>query len=163
MKKKLMYVCIMTLLMLFISNVLFVPRAAAQTRIMPLGDSITGSPGCWRALLSLDLVNNGYTNIDFVGTFPGPGCGVTYDGDNEGHGCYLATGIVENNQLPGWLSATNPDIVMMFLGTNDTWSSKGTSVILDAFTTLVGQMRANNPNMKILVAQIPPNNYDGCT
>ena len=27
------------------------PTVAASTRIMTLGDSITGSPGCWRALL----------------------------------------------------------------------------------------------------------------
>ncbi|MCO6716812.1 cellulose-binding protein, partial [Streptomyces sp. CHB19.2] len=34
----------------------FAPRAnaapyATPVRVMPLGDSITGSPGCWRALL----------------------------------------------------------------------------------------------------------------
>jgi hypothetical protein len=130
-----------TVCILCVMGIWLVPSLGAQAvRIMPLGDSITGSPGCWRALLYLNLIDNGYTNIDFVGTLPDPGCGVTYDGDNEGHGGYLATGIVENNQLPGWLSATNPDIVMMFLGTNDTWSSKGTSVILSAFTALVGQM-----------------------
>jgi len=30
-------------------------------KIMPLGDSITSSPGCWRALLWTNLVNAGYT------------------------------------------------------------------------------------------------------
>ncbi len=42
---------------------------------MPLGDSITGNPGCWRALLWNRLQTNGFTNIDFVGTQPPPGCG----------------------------------------------------------------------------------------
>ncbi len=152
------------LVLLFCTGIWCLPSAgAAPVKIMPFGDSITGSPGCWRALLWQNLTNNGYTNIDFVGTLPDPGCGITYDGDNEGHGGYLATGIVENNQLPPWLAATTPDIVMMMLGTNDTWSSKGTTVILNAFTTLVGQMRASNPNMKIIVAQLTPNNYSGCT
>ncbi|HEY0756833.1 MAG TPA: cellulose binding domain-containing protein [Ktedonobacteraceae bacterium] len=144
-------------------------RAQAVTlpvKIMPLGDSITGSPGCWRALLWTNLVNAGYTggtDINFVGTQPPQGCGIPYDGDNEGHGGALATNIVSLNELPGWLSATNPDIVLMHLGTNDVWSSIATNTILAAYTTLVSQMRANNPNMIILVAQIIPMNPSSCT
>ncbi|MEV6032144.1 cellulose binding domain-containing protein [Nonomuraea sp. NPDC052116] len=135
---------------------------AAATRIMPLGDSITGSPGCWRALLWNRLQSTGYTNIDFVGTLPPQGCGVSYDGDNEGHGGYLATNIANQSQLPGWLSATKPDIVVMHLGTNDVWSNIAPATILSAFTTLVNQMRASNPNMKILVAKIIPMNPSTC-
>ena len=130
--------------------------ASAQIRIMPLGDSITGSPGCWRALLWNQLVDAGFTNLDFVGTLGPQGCGIDYDGDNEGHGGILATNMANQNQLPPWLSATSPDIVLMHLGTNDVWSSLSTQVILNSFTTLVGQMRANNPDMIILVAQIIP-------
>jgi lysophospholipase L1-like esterase len=136
--------------------------AAAPTRIMPLGDSITGSPGCWRALLWNKLQDAGYTNIDFVGTLPPQGCGVPYDGDNEGHGGILATNIASQNQLPAWLSATSPDIVLMHLGTNDVWSNIAPAKILDAFTTMVGQMRASNPDMKVLVAQILPMNPANC-
>jgi lysophospholipase L1-like esterase len=44
----------------------------------------------------------------------------------------------------------------MHFGTNDCWSNRATSTILAANTTLVNQMRANNPNMKILVTQIIP-------
>src|SRR5579883_3358319 len=92
--------------------------ATAPVKIMPLGDSITGSPGCWRALLWNNLQNTGYTNINFVGTLNNStACGIPFDGDNEGHGGYLATNIANQNLLPGWLSATNPDIVMMHLGT----------------------------------------------
>ncbi|MFD0592895.1 hypothetical protein ACFQZ4_10315 [Catellatospora coxensis] len=49
--------------------------AAAPTRIMALGDSITGSPGCWRATLWNRLQSTGYTNIDMVGTLPAQGAG----------------------------------------------------------------------------------------
>lgn len=134
------------------------PAASAATpvKIMPLGDSITGNPGCWRALLWNKLINAGYTNIDFVGTQPAQGCGVSHDGDNEGHGGYLATNVANQNMLPPWLAATTPDIVIMHFGTNDVWSSIAPSTILAAFTTMVGQMRASNPNMKILVAKIIP-------
>ncbi|TYB55086.1 cellulose-binding protein [Nonomuraea sp. PA05] len=136
--------------------------SAAPIRIMPLGDSITGSPGCWRALLWNRLQSAGQTNIDFVGTLPPQGCGVAHDGDNEGHGGYLATNIANQNLLPGWLSATQPDIVIMHLGTNDVWSNIAPTTILSAFTTLVNQMRASNPSMKILVAKIIPMNPSSC-
>jgi lysophospholipase L1-like esterase len=139
------------------------PRpAAAQTRIMPLGDSITGSPGCWRSLLWNWLQSTGFTQIDFVGTLPPQGCGVAYDGDNEGHGGFLATNVADQNLLPGWLSATRPDIVIMHFGTNDVWSARTPSQLLAAFSKLVDQMRASNPNMKILVAQIIPVAPGGC-
>lgn len=138
------------------------PAQAAATRIMALGDSITGSPGCWRALLWNRLVNAGHSGIDFVGTLPPQGCGVTHDGDNEGHGGALVTGVADQNQLPGWLSATTPDVVMMHFGTNDAWSNRATATILSAYGKLVDQMRASNPGMKILVAQIIPMNPSTC-
>jgi len=139
------------------------PTFAVTVRINELGDSITGSPGCWRALLWQKLQNAGITNTDFVGTLPGQGCGFTYDGENDGHGGFLATGIVSDNNLPGWLAVSQPDIVTMMLGTNDVWSSLSTSVILQAFTTLIGQMRAQNPKMVIMVAKITPMAPTGCT
>ncbi|GAA4636835.1 hypothetical protein GCM10023196_088170 [Actinoallomurus vinaceus] len=139
--------------------------ATAPVRIMPLGDSITAGPGCWRAMLWHHLQTAGYTNLDFVGSVPDGGCnyGYSYDGDNEGHGGYAATGIADQNQLPPWLDAAKPDIVLMHLGTNDMWGgSIPTDSILAAYTKLVGQMRANNPNMKIIVAQIIPMNPSSC-
>lgn len=138
-------------------------HAATPVRIMPLGDSITGGPGCWRAVLWDRLVHTGFTNIDFVGTLPGGGCSVAHDGDNEGHGGFLATGIANQNQLPAWLAATHPDIVLMHLGTNDVWNNIAASTILAAYSTLVDQMRVSNPSMKIVVAQILPMTPSGCT
>jgi lysophospholipase L1-like esterase len=137
-------------------------QAATPVRIMPLGDSITGSPGCWRALLWNRLQSTGFTGIDFVGTLPPQGCGVPYDGDNEGHGGILATNMANQNQLPPWLSATRPDIVVMHLGTNDVWSNIAPATILTAFSKLVDQMRASNPTMKIIVAKILPMNPSNC-
>ncbi|MEO3858233.1 cellulose binding domain-containing protein [Acrocarpospora sp. B8E8] len=137
--------------------------AAAPVRIMPLGDSITGGPGCWRALLWDRLQRTGFTNIDFVGTLPGGGCSVAHDGDNEGHGGFQATGIANQNQLPPWLAATRPDIVLMHLGTNDIWGNIPATTILSAYSKLVDQMRASNPSMKIVVAKIIPMAPSGCT
>src|SRR4051794_39872753 len=139
-------------------------RAATTVRVMPLGDSITGSPGCWRQLLWSRLQSTGYTGVDFVGTLNNStSCGTAYDGDNEGHGGFQATGILNNNQLPGWLSSSKPDVVMMQLATNDVWSNISTSSILTTFGGLVDQMRANNPSMRVVVAQILPMSPSGCS
>jgi lysophospholipase L1-like esterase len=137
--------------------------AAAPVRIMPLGDSITAGPGCWRALLWDHLQRTGFTNIDFVGTQQGGGCSVPFDIDHEGHSGIAATGMADQNQLPPWLAATHPDIVLMHLGTNDMWGNFiPTSAILTAYSKLVDQMRASNPNMKIIVAQIIPMEPPSC-
>ncbi|MEV6237555.1 cellulase family glycosylhydrolase [Lentzea sp. NPDC051838] len=138
-------------------------NAAAPARIMALGDSITGSPGCWRALLWRHLQDTGRTDVDFVGSLPAPGCGFAYDGENEGHGGILATNIVRDNQLPGWLSSARPDVVLMHLGTNDVWSNVPAATILNAYTAMLGQMRASNPAIKLVVAQIIPMNPSNCS
>lgn len=137
--------------------------AAAPTRIMMLGDSITAGPGCWRALLWDQLQRTGYSNIDFVGTQPGGGCSVAHDGDHEGHSGFSATGVADQNLLPPWLAATSPDIVLMHLGTNDMWGGYiPTENKIAAYTKLVGQMRANKPTVKIIVAQIIPMSQSAC-
>ncbi|WP_307834482.1 cellulose binding domain-containing protein [Paractinoplanes lichenicola] len=141
--------------------------ADAPVRVMPLGDSITAGPGCWRAKLWNRLQTAGYTNVDFVGTqSDGGGCnpGYAYDSDHEGHGGFSATGIAANNQLPPWLAAARPDVVLMHLGTNDMWGGYiPLADKLTAFTKLVGQMRAANPAVKVVVAQIIPISAAACS
>lgn len=131
------------------------PARAAAVRVMPLGDSITAG-SCWRAMLWERLQDAGHTDIDFVGTQPGGGCDITHDGDNEGHGGFQAINIAAQNQLPPWLSATRPDVVLVHLGTNDIWNRRPVPDIVEAFDTLVDQMRAANPSVTVLVAQIIP-------
>lgn len=87
-----------------------------------------------------------------MGTLPSQGCGFDHDGDNEGHGGFLATNIANEGLLRGWLESTGPDVVMVHLATNDIWSAISTEEILGAFESLVGDMRDSNPQMKILVS-----------
>jgi hypothetical protein len=158
---------LLTLLLLILGGTIAPAVAAAPAvapvRIMPLGDSITGSPGCWRSELWNRLRSSGHSNIDFVGTLSQQGCPQAFDGDNEGHGGELVTNVADQNLLPARLSATRPDIVVMHFGTNDVWSSIAPDRVLTAYTKLVTQMRASKPNMKILVAQILPMNPANCT
>lgn len=131
--------------------------APSGNKIMPLGDSITGSPGCWRQTLWAELQTAGLTDLDFVGRLDNSDhCGTNFDGDNEGHGGFKAMDIANDGDLVTWLNAANPDVVMMHLGTNDVWSNESTADILAAYTTLLDQMRANNSDVTLLVAQIIP-------
>ncbi|MBB5801050.1 lysophospholipase L1-like esterase [Saccharothrix ecbatanensis] len=140
------------------------PTAAAPVRIMPLGDSITEAPGCWRAYLWDRLQKTGYTNVDFVGTKSSGGCSVPFDTDHEGHSGYSATGIADQNQLPAWLDAARPDVVLMHLGTNDMWGNfRPIDAVIAAYSKLIDQMRADNPNVKILMAKIIPMHCPECT
>jgi lysophospholipase L1-like esterase len=50
----------------------------------------------------------------------------------------------------------------MHFGTNDVWSNRSTDAILAAYTKLVGQMRAQNPAVTVLVAQLIPMEPSGC-
>ncbi|MFH1261821.1 MAG: GDSL-type esterase/lipase family protein, partial [Pseudomonadota bacterium] len=140
-------------------------------KIMMLGDSITNST-CYPPYLYEDVRAGGYTNATFVGTQPmNTGTtGVTCSGTiyspipaNEGH-----SGASTGNVITGlseWLSTLanqgkTPDIVLMHLGTNNFWNGysapQGT---LNDYTTIVGQLRGANPNVKIVVAQIIPMLY----
>ena len=74
-----------------------------------------------------------------------------FDLHHEGHSGYLAINIANTN-LVGWLSSAKPDIVMFMLGTNDVGQGHNTADILAAYTKMVTEMRASNPNMKILVS-----------
>ncbi|KAI8626456.1 carbohydrate esterase family 3 protein [Xylariaceae sp. FL1651] len=144
----------------FFSFALLASSAAAQNvslRYMPLGDSITEAT-CWRALLWEMLQSTEFASVDWVGsgTFDFICGDMKYDRNNEGHSGYLATGIANLNLLTGWLKSNPADVITMHLGTNDIAYNRPTEEILAAFTTLVGVMRASNPRMKIIVAQIIP-------
>ncbi|WP_051815766.1 cellulose binding domain-containing protein [Glycomyces tenuis] len=133
--------------------------------IMPLGDSITGNPGCWRGNLWALLDGAGY-DVDFVGS-QSQSCAPTgSDPDHEGHGGYLVTQSVANGDTRAWLEANTPDVLLMHFGTNDVWSAIPPAQILDAYTAIVEDLRELNPDAIVLVAQIIPLHPDesfGCT
>jgi lysophospholipase L1-like esterase len=128
-------------------------QGGSSIKYMPFGDSITEIT-CWRALLWHQLQNDGYTNVDFVGSNSNDfNCNDgSYDRQSEGHSGYLAYNIAQQNQLDGWLSQNPADIITMHLGTNDITSRKSTDDIISSFTSLVSTMRKHNANMKIIVS-----------
>ncbi|KAF2750520.1 carbohydrate esterase family 3 protein [Sporormia fimetaria CBS 119925] len=128
--------------------------AAAAVKIMPLGASIVTT--CWRATLWKQLKDAGMTNIDFVGTQKATTCAFPYDGEHEGRPGSLAIEYVQKNWLPGILSATKPDVVLVHLGTNDVIQRKNTPDIIAAYAVMIDQMRASNPRMHVLFSTLIP-------
>lgn len=129
-----------------------------KLRYMPFGDSITEIV-CWRSKLWNLLQGTEWATVDWVGSGKTENnCRDTkYDRDNEGHSGFLAINIANAKQLVGWLQRNPADVITMHLGTNDiVQQNKAVTDIIAAFTTLVQQMRASNPKIKIVVAQIIP-------
>jgi lysophospholipase L1-like esterase len=142
----------------------------AALKVMPLGDSITSGTDAWasyRCLLYRDLVARGY-NVDFIGSIhgqlrddqpPPEECRDNFDWDHEGHSGYRVDDILP--LLPGWLSANRPDIVLLHLGTVDFISGESGDSTLSGISQVIDQLRAANPRVKILLAQIVPARWAG--
>ncbi|KAF2873387.1 SGNH hydrolase-type esterase domain-containing protein [Massariosphaeria phaeospora] len=127
----------------------------ATVRVMPFGASIMS--GCWRANLYRKLFDNNVSNFDFVGGETGGECGWPYDKEHEGHPGYLAVEVAQNKNLVGWLQKSTPDVILMHIGTNDILiGKKKTDEIIKGYGTLIDQMRAAKPSMRIIISQLLP-------
>ena len=121
------------LLLIFFLQTVLVSVAAAATRIMPLGDSITWGyesgesfetrQTSYRKALWEKLVDAGY-DIDFVGSLIS-GEDVFDDPEHEGHNGWRDDQIVNGNpiypdagKLNEWMADYEPDIVLLHIGTN---------------------------------------------
>jgi len=81
---------------------------------------------------------------------------VDFDKNNEGHSGAKVQEFVANNNLPGWLRAANPQIILMHVGTNDIKAARTTDQIIGDYSTLLGQMRAQNANVQLVVMKLIP-------
>ena len=143
------------------------PAHSGSWRITPLGDSITGST-CGPQLLSKALIDHGKSNFTFVGSnLNNQSCNGAVTVQTEGHGGYLVTDLVGSgmhaSELPKWCDSNKADLVLMQFGTNDVWNDRSPSAILAAYATVLDDLRAANPNVIVLVAQITPLNPAGCS
>jgi lysophospholipase L1-like esterase len=138
-------------------------------RIVPLGDSITQLT-CTSQLLWQALREAGVQSFDMIGTSHSElDCGVQdADRDNEGHGGYLATDMVDDgkhaSELSTWCEADKGDVVLLHLGTNDIAHSSFTATtILSAFSKILAKLRAVQPHVVVFVAQIIQMNISACS
>jgi hypothetical protein len=136
---------------------------------MPLGDSITSGTTSWasyRYWLYKDLAARGLA-FDFVGSIHGqlktgdspPSCCRDFDWDHEGHSGYRVDQILP--LLPGWLALNSPDLALIHLGTNDILQNQSPESTAAELGQIIDLLRAANPRIKILLAQIIPAKWNG--
>jgi acyl-CoA thioesterase I len=135
----------------------------AQTRILPLGDSVTSSfvpHSSYRYRLWHKLVNAGF-NVDFVGTRNGVEGGIpdnsNFDMDHEGHPGWTTQDGLDN--IDAIVAATQPDMVLLDLGGNDVLEGVPLVTTVENLTAIIDHLRAANPNIRIVLAQSTP--YQG--
>ena len=138
------------------------PAAASSVartwRIMPLGDSITNGSGSrdsyrrplWHMLTAAAI------DADFVGSrvtaVPNP----DFDLEHQGHSGWRADQFLENGMIANWAQTYLPDVVLIHLGTNDLLQGQGVASTIVEIGQIIDSLRAANPMVIILVAQIIP-------
>lgn len=127
-------------------------------RIMPLGDSITqGYAASYREPLWIALRDKDW-NVDFVGSmdrYYGGGAQVgNYDTDHEGHWGWFADEVLE--RIADWVKRSDPDIVLLHLGTNDVGTGQDPSETAGEVSQIIARLRQHNPRVHVLLAAIIP-------
>ena len=126
--------------------------------IMPLGDSLTygfvndgnadNEAGGYRRYLWEKLRTDGITNVNFVGSLAN---GIsTIDRDHEGHGGWRIDDM--EAAVGGWLTASQPDIILLFAGANDIIQGYTPSLALSRMGLLLDKIHTFRPTARVLVA-----------
>jgi lysophospholipase L1-like esterase len=138
------------------------PTDGGACRILPLGDSITYGiqyAGAYRVELFQDALN-AHQNITFVGDHSlanGPAMvgGVPFPQDNDGHSGWTIDQIA--GLVPSPALQTNPDIVLLMIGTNDMYSqSQPVAQAPQRLAALLDKILGANAHALLVVAQITP-------
>ena len=157
------------LLPLFVLN-LFAEPTFGQTRILPLGNSITQAENnggsnqynSYRRPLWI-LFQNAGTNVDFVGSMTKAFNNVNppnndFDWDHEGHWGWRADEILNGKpgqgNIASWLGGYTPDIALIHLGTNDAIANQTANSTIAELGSIIDALRVDNPNVEVYLAKI---------
>lgn len=126
-------------------------------RIMPLGDSITEGIGSsddagYREPLLMRCEASGW-DVRFVGS-KSNGPGTMPQRDNEGHPGWRTDQL--SARIVGWLQATNPQIILLHIGTNDIIQGRTPRLVAANLAYLLKQITTTDPTATVIVAQIIP-------
>ena len=137
-------------------------QGPAPVKVMSLGDSITegqtGHAG-WRYWLWNGLQENGYTNVDFIGSqagaFLGPPLYANYDQDHEGYwGARVDQLILHMPSIFG--RGHIPDIALIHVGHNDIIQGQSIAVTAGEILALISKIREANRDCKFFIAKVIP-------
>ena len=157
------------LLPLFVLS-LFAEPTFGQTRILPLGNSITQAENnggsnqynSYRRPLWI-LFQNAGTNVDFVGSMTKAFNNVNppnndFDWDHEGHWGWRADEILNGKpgqgNIASWLGGYTPDIALIHLGTNDAIANQTANSTVTELGSIIDALRVDNPNVEVYLAKI---------
>jgi len=128
----------------------------SQTRIMPLGDSITeGVLGSsddtgFRRALYLSLAGAGYS-VHFVGSRVN-GSPTDFDRNHEGHSGWRADQIRDSTS--SWLTANPADIILLHIGTNDISQGQTVSSTINEVNQILERIDAKSTATVVFLARI---------
>lgn len=140
-------------------NLAFILEYNSPLKIMPLGDSIT------YGVIGTNDVNSGGYRTELWNKFVADGLEVEFVGSqfnvpeslgnkaHEGHPGWRIRRIARS--VNKWLDASQPDLVLLMIGTNDTRKSS-LKTMINELSALIDQITAHSPNTRLLVASIPP-------
>ncbi len=158
--------CASVLAALFLVAAVLAAPARAQTKIVPVGNSITQADDqhdSYRRDLWWLLKNDGY-QVDFVGSrstnFGGPPPNPDFDLDHEGHWGLRADEILAG--LPTWMAGYTADVALIHAGTNDVLQGQSTASTVADLEGIIDALRdgssGGNPDVVILLAKLIPSN-----
>lgn len=136
-------------------------------RIMPIGDSVTEAEAghnSYRLNLWDKLLVAG-CDIDFVGSrrgvsrgFTGSGStnppNINFDLDHESYWGRRTDEVFNFSQAA--IAAHRPHLALIHLGTNDAVQDQSPTSTIDELSRLIDSLRAQNPEVRILLAQVIP-------
>ncbi len=138
------------------------PAYSTSTRIMLLGDSITAGfngsnpVGGFRDDLDNLLLNAG-SEHDFVGTLND---GIGFDADHEGHGGWTVNLMLAD--IDSFLIETDPEMILIHLGTNDISANEGVETTISEMDSLLEHIYMHDMTTIIhLSGLIPRNDPEG--
>src|SRR5690606_12995414 len=142
---------------------------AGPTRVLFLGDSITGSPGCWRAKVWAGLTDAGH-EVDMVGIRDLDECGGVrnaagelWDPEHAGIAGATTAAMFVRIARDGLIEETAPHVVVMLLGTNDLWGRQSAEAVLPQFQVLLDAIRADAPAATVVVGTVLPLSAAACS
>jgi chitodextrinase len=137
---------------------------------MPVGDSITrgasnagsGVQGTYRYYLSEHL-NASEVDFDYVGPYVTHPAGAYLHQGQWNHSSHAVEGWEMRDirgSIAGAMLAHEPDILLMIAGTNDMRSGYSVDLTISRLSETVSNARAVNPEIGIILAEIPPNSLN---
>lgn len=125
-------------------------------KIMPLGDDLTygdtAYPNAYRSALWQKLVVQDGLSVDYVGS-QRSGNNNLPDKDHEGHPTWRTDQL--NAHVAEWLTAYDPDIVLLSGGINDLAQGASGKTVIERLDLLIATTLSTKPDTTLLVASAP--------